>query len=104
MPKVLNVKDVGWPVPDGAVYVGRGGWRGRKRIHRSKWGNQFKIGRDGSLDEVISKYRAWIVQQPDRMNELPELCGKDLACHCAPQACHADVPLELANNSAAPNR
>jgi hypothetical protein len=31
------------------------------------------------------------------MAALPELRGKDLVCWCAPDACHADVLLELAN-------
>ena len=30
---------------------------------------------------------------------LPELRGKDLVCWCAPEACHGDVLLELANAS-----
>jgi hypothetical protein len=31
------------------------------------------------------------------MAALSELRGKDLICWCAPEACHADVLLELAN-------
>ena len=54
-----------------------------------EWGNPFKLGRDGSRGEVIEKYRAWIVQQPALMAALPELRGKDLACHCAPERCPA---------------
>jgi hypothetical protein len=69
------------------VYIGR----------PSKWGNPFQIGRDGTREEVIAKYRAWIVQQPALMAALPELEGKVLACWCAPKACHGDVLAELAN-------
>ena len=48
MCKVLNARQVGKrPRPD-RIYVGR----------PSKWGNPFVIGRDGSRDEVIAKYRA----------------------------------------------
>jgi hypothetical protein len=64
-------------------------------------GTPFVIPRDGSRDEVIAKYRAWIVQQPALMAALPELRGKDLVCWCAPSPCHADVLLELANAPAA---
>jgi hypothetical protein len=40
------------------------------------------IGRDGSRDEVITKYRAWIVRQPALMAALHELRDKDLVCWC----------------------
>jgi hypothetical protein len=43
-------------------------------------GQPFVIGRDGSRDEVIAKYRAWIVQQPALMAALHELRGKNLVC------------------------
>jgi hypothetical protein len=82
-------------VPPGAAYVGRR--MARLGLAGSKWGNPFKIGLDGTRDEVIAKYRAWIVQQPALMAALPELRGQDLACWCAPEPCHGDVLLELAN-------
>lgn len=69
------------------VYVGR----------PTKWGNPFVIGPDGSRAGVVAKYRGWIVRQPDLLRALPELRGKVLGCHCAPQACHADILAELAN-------
>ena len=69
------------------VYIGR----------PSKWGNQFRIGPDGTREEVVAKYRAWVVQQPDLMAALPELKGRELACWCAPSRCHGDVLAELAD-------
>lgn len=69
------------------IYVGR----------PSKWGNPFVTGKDGTREEVIAKYRAWIVNQPHLMAALPELRGKVLGCWCYPKACHADVLVELAN-------
>jgi Domain of unknown function (DUF4326) len=57
----------------------------------------FVIGRDGSRDQVIAKYHAWIARQPALMAALHELRGKNLVCWCAPERCHADVLLELAN-------
>jgi hypothetical protein len=42
----------------------------------SKRCNPFVIGRDGSRDEVIAKYRARIDQQPALMAALRELRGK----------------------------
>jgi hypothetical protein len=59
--------------------------------------NPFVLGRDGSRDEAIGKYRAWIVTQPALMSALHELRGKDLICWCAPDSCHAEVLAELVN-------
>ena len=39
----------------------------------------YVIGRNSSRDDVIAKYRAWIVRQPALMAALPELRGK--ICH-----------------------
>ena len=85
MCKVLNAKRVGKHSTGTRIYVGR----------PSKWGNPFVIGRDGSRNEVIAKYRAWIVQQPALLAALRELRGKDLVCWCAPERCHADVLIDL---------
>ena len=67
------------------------------RIDRqTMWGNPFKIGRDGTREEVIAKYEVWIKTQPELMAALPELRGKRLGCWCAPVACHGDVLARLA--------
>jgi len=63
----------------------------------SKWGNPFVIPRDGTREEVIAKYRAWIVTQPHLLADLHELKGKVLGCWCSPLPCHGDVLDELAN-------
>jgi len=57
-------------------------------------GQPFVIGHDGSRDEVIAKYRAWIVRQPALMAALHELPGKDLVCARAVPRRRA---IELAN-------
>lgn len=67
------------------VYIGR----------PSKWGNPFAIGKDGTREEVIKKYREWILGQPNLLKALPELRGQILGCWCKPQACHGDVLVEL---------
>ena len=72
------------------VYIGR----------PSKWGNPFVIGRDGSRDDVIASYEAWLLEQPELLAALPELAGKTLGCWCAPRACHGDVLARLANAQA----
>ncbi len=71
------------------VYIGRPG----------KWGNPFTIPFDGSREEVIEKYRAWIQTQPELFAALSELRGKVLGCWCAPLACHGDILAELANGT-----
>jgi hypothetical protein len=84
IPKVWNKRDPN--TPKDAIYVGR----------PSKWGNPFVIGKDGTREEVIARYREWIAYRaPETFDELR---GKDLVCWCAPKACHADVLLEIANS------
>lgn len=86
MARVLNKhRDT---LPAGAIYIGR----------PSKWGNPFAIGKDGTREEVIAKYRAWIMQKPEMIEAARrELAGKSLICFCAPMACHGDVLVEVAN-------
>ena len=85
-PKVHNKHKKTAPVD--AVYIGRG----------SKWGNPFVIDKDGSRSDVIAKYEEYILGKPELLAQLHELKGKDLVCYCAPQACHGDLLVRLANN------
>jgi hypothetical protein len=76
----------------------------------SRWGNPFKIGVDGTREEIIQKYRAWFLTgtesrkvgrymvDPQNLRErIRELRGFNLAC-CPPELpCHADFLLEQAN-------
>lgn len=75
-------------IPSDAVYVGR----------PSKWGNPFVIGPDGSRADVCRKYENYLTNSPKLMAQLPELKGKDLVCWCAPELCHGDILLRLANS------
>ena len=65
----------------------------------SKWGNRFVIGKDGDREEVIKKYREWILNNEGLLSSLHELKGKVLGCFCKPLACHGDVLAELVNES-----
>ena len=67
------------------IYIGR----------PSKWGNPFKIGRDGNREEVIEKYRNYILMDNELMESLNELKDKVLGCWCSPELCHGDVLIEL---------
>lgn len=88
MPRVWN-KHTESPPAD-AVYVGR----------PSPIGNPFIIGRDGSREDVIRKYGAWIMKpEQDALRDAirNQLAGRDLVCFCAPKPCHADIIFMLAN-------
>jgi Domain of unknown function (DUF4326) len=55
--EILNMRGRRGRVPAGAVYVGR--TLPRAGLPGSKRANPFKIGRDGTREEVIAEYRAW---------------------------------------------
>lgn len=96
-------------MPEGVVYVGRG----------TQWGNPFRLGTPnaddymvGYRDDIVAKYRYEIVVMNggfvgfNRFWVEQHLRGKDLACWCPlvdkdgnRVPCHADVLLELANQS-----
>lgn len=74
--------------PKDAVYIGR----------PSKFGNPFVIGIDGTRREVIAKYKDWIYDNPELLQQIKdELKGKHLSCWCKPKECHGDILLEIAN-------
>jgi len=84
---VMNARHVGKHPATDRVYVGR----------PSKWGNPFRIGVDGDRATVIARHAAWLRNQHDLLPALDELRGKNLVCFCAPQPCHGDLLLRLAN-------
>jgi hypothetical protein len=69
------------------IYIGRPG----------KWGNPFVIGKDGTREEVIAKYEAYLLSTPVLIAALHELKGKALGCWCAPLACHGDILAKYAD-------
>ena len=87
MPKVYNRRNPS-TIPAGAVYVGRG----------TPWGNPFVIGTHGTREVVIAKFTRYAHKRLELEPEwLDSLRGKDIVCWCAPEPCHADVLLRLAN-------
>jgi hypothetical protein len=98
-PATTSVVNVRYAPLDSYLYIGRE-WSGvlhgnRVTLPESFWANPFHIGRDGTRDEVIAKYEAWIRQSPEHRARLPELAGKALGCWCSPQRCHGDVLVRL---------
>lgn len=71
------------------VYIGR----------PSIFGNPFEIGKDGTREDVIEKYRKYLY---DRINndeefrkKILELDSKTLGCFCKPERCHGDIIIEF---------
>jgi len=77
------------------VYIGRAA--PRAGLKASVWGNPFVIGKDGTREEVMEKYRSWLLYNTALIKRLPELKGKILGCWCAPEACHGDILSAMAN-------
>ena len=96
--RVVHVRD---RVP-GAVYVGR--TMPYQGLLGHKLQNPFRITAKSSRQDVIRKYRAYLLGKGrPLLAALPALRGKDLACWCRhlgeqptdDNLCHADVILAL---------
>ena len=81
------------------IYIGRAG----KGKAGSVLANKFRIEPDGSRDEVIEKYRAWLWKKikdkdPKVLSELRRIYAEqaNVICFCAPKTCHGDVVLKAA--------
>lgn len=90
MTEVVNVWQLrrsgyDWKRDPRFVYIGR----------PSPWGNPYIIGKDGTRNEVIDKYRRHLLTNADLLARLPDLKGKTLVCYCKPQPCHGDVLVQL---------
>ena len=61
--------------------------------------NPFKIGRDGDRNEVLKKYKEYILEKMEKeshfKNKMLMLKGKTLGCWCHPFPCHGDILLEI---------
>ncbi|MFF1869430.1 DUF4326 domain-containing protein [Streptomyces sp. CB03911] len=79
------------------VYVGRPMHRGGWHLAGSPFSCPFRPGRDGTRQEVVDRYRAWLLERPELLARLPELRGHRLGCWCVPELCHAQVLAELAD-------
>lgn len=78
------------------VYIGRPGPWGNPFTHR---GGTIAERRVATREDAIRHYEAWLLAQPDLVARARvELRGKVLGCWCAPQACHGDVLLRIAND------
>lgn len=81
------------------VYIGR-----PRKGDPWGFGNPFKIGKDGTREQVVEKFEVWVRHSTDLRakwirDHLEDLRGKRLACFCYPQACHGDVYLKMLQES-----
>ncbi|MFI0964684.1 DUF4326 domain-containing protein [Streptomyces sp. NPDC021080] len=79
------------------VYVGRAMHRGGWHLAGSPLASPFRPGHDGTRDEVVEMYRAYLLARPELLARLPALRGHRLGCWCVPERCHAEVLAELAD-------
>ena len=95
--RIQRKRTKGWRTPPNTVYVGRG----------SPWGNPFAVTGKHSTAGAVEKFREYLEGQlrksPQVRASLNYLRGKNLSCWCPlDQVCHADVLLELANETKPP--
>lgn len=80
---VVNLKHA-----DYDVFIGR----------PSEWGCPFVIGKDGTREEVLEKYRRYMERRPDlKARAKLELRGLVLGCYCKPLPCHGDILAAIAD-------
>lgn len=81
----------GWRMPPDTVKVDRS----------TRWGNPFLIGRDGTREECMARFREYAIGDMEFLEAVrKELRGHHLACWCRlDEACHADTLIELANTA-----
>jgi hypothetical protein len=90
--KIVNVRGMKSNDPS-VVYCGRAcaGWK-QSPLH-----NPFRVGKDGTLKEVIHKFAKYlygkvVAGDPEIGAALGALTGDSvLGCWCSPQVCHCDV-------------
>lgn len=62
---------------------------------KTRWGNPFELRKFIDREACIAAFRQWlwgeIKSGKVSLSDLAALDGRDLACWCAPKACHADV-------------
>ncbi len=66
------------------------------------FGNPFRVGHDGTLEEVVCKHKKWFMSPEQfllRLRAKKELCGKTLYCPgCRGKLpCHKTILEEVAN-------
>ena len=100
-PKYNDLKD--WMNDENNIYIGRKGVvfidNARFPQNSSNFANPYKIGKDGTREEILVKYKDFITNKLNNdenlVAELLSLKGKNLGCWCYPESCHGYTLLEL---------
>jgi hypothetical protein len=100
-PDYDNLKE--WMCNSNNVYIGRKGivFIDGERFPKSDsvWANPFKINEECSRDDVLKKYKKYMIKKINNddnlRKKLMKLKGKNLGCWCHPEACHGDILIEL---------
>jgi len=86
--KVVNIKGFDELLPKNLVKIGR----------PSIFGNPFQIGKDGTRQEVIEKFKKYMYDRlridPHFKLKVDKLKGHLLGCFCKPLPCHGDIYVE----------
>jgi hypothetical protein len=88
-----------WMSNPSNVYIGRRGIvfvdKCRFPPNDSIWCNPYKIGKHGTREQVLDKYRQYMLNKlsnnNDLLQELIKLEGKKMGCWCYPEPCHGDI-------------
>jgi hypothetical protein len=111
-PKYNDLKQ--WMNNKNNIYIGRAGvvFINGERFPKkqSMWANPFKVGRDGSLPDVLAKFENYIIEKIEKerlLSELNKLRNKNLGCWCVSKSmcynanlndqkvCHGQIILDL---------
>lgn len=94
-PQYENLKI--WMEQPENVYIGRPGIvfieGARYPKNGSVFANPFKG--EGALEKFKTYIRNRLIKEPELVQQLIALRGKNLGCWCHPSPCHGDVLLEL---------
>lgn len=72
-------------LPANTVFIGEG----------SEWALPFKIGIDGTREEVMEMYKHHLAQHPETLQRIDKLQDKNLLGFSAPLPCHGDILHDL---------
>jgi hypothetical protein len=100
-PKYKNLKE--WIEDPDNVYIARAGVvfvdKVRYPKESSPFANPYKVGKHGTREEVVEKYKIYILEKIDSDPEFKKLVetlrGKTLGCWCSPELCHGNILLDI---------
>ena len=88
-----------WYDGENNIYIGRNAAKYAQRgVYDSKWANPFTCldwsvsKEEWLLEDLVKCYENYVRKNPELMNSLHELEGKQLGCWCKPGPCNGDVP------------